>query len=476
MEILFGTEGWRGQIADSFTIRNVRLVSQAMADDLLEQQTADRGVVIGYDTRFLSDRFAREAAGVLAANGVPVFLLDRVTPTPLLSFAVRYFGAAAGLMVTASHNPADWNGLKWKGPHAGPVAESDVRRMAAKVGKSTVQTLPFDEGLAAGLIRWTNCDEPYFAGMMRLISPSLRKKRPVHIVVDAMHGAAGAYFAKALEEIGCQVTRLRTKPDPTFGGVNPEPIKKNLGALMEKVLEVHADLGLATDGDGDRLGAVDAQGNFVSPQILFSLLTLHLLRERGWNGAVVKTFSTTKMIDKIAALHKVPLRETPIGFKHICDKMQEEEVLIGGEESGGIGFPRHMPERDGLFSALLLVEHLLLTGQSLADAAEGLMRQVGRHAYDRIDLHLPEKKKELVLKMLRQRPRTFAGSAVAEVQTTDGIKYLLAEGSWVLFRTSGTEPLLRVYAEARDEEEVARILAAAAQWIDAKTTKTGRER
>ena len=202
-----------------------------------------------------------------------------------------------------------------KGPHAGPVTEAEMRRMATKVGKSTVQTMPFDEARAAGLIRMTNCDEPYFAQMMRFVLPNLHKKKQLHVVVDTMHGAAGAYFAKALEEIGCQVTKLRWRPDPTFGGVNPEPIDRNLAALREKVVAVGADLGIATDGDGDRLGAVDAQGKFVSPQILFPSATLHLLKERNWSGSVVKTFSTTQMIDKVAKLHGVKVREVPIGFK-----------------------------------------------------------------------------------------------------------------------------------------------------------------
>lgn len=475
MEIIFGTEGWRGQIADTFTIRNARTVCQAMADDLLELGKAAQGVVIGYDTRFLSDRFARECAQVLAANGIPVYLLDSVTPTPLLSFAVRYLGAAAGLMITASHNPADWNGIKWKGPHAGPVREDDVRRMAAKVGKSAIQTISFEEARRAELIRLTNCDAPYFSQMLRFVSPALRRKRPLHVVVDAMHGAAGNYFAKALEEVGCQVTHLRSEADPTFGGVNPEPIKKNLGRLIDKVAEVGADLGLATDGDGDRLGAVDSEGHFISPQLLFSLLVLHLVKERGWSGSVVKTFSTTGMIDRIAKQYRRPVAEVPIGFKYICDRMQRDEVLIGGEESGGIGIPRHMPERDGIFSALLLIEHLQMTGQSLSEAVEGLMRVAGEHAYDRIDVHVPVKRKEQLLKSLRQKPRTFAGRMVAEVQTLDGVKYCFEDGGWLLFRPSGTEPLLRVYAEAKDERDVKALLAAATQLIE-RGTKPARER
>lgn len=474
MEIVFGTEGWRGKIADTFTLHNARIVCQGMADDLLERKTAEQGVVIGYDTRFLSHTFARECAQVLAANGVPVYLLDTVTPTPLLSFAVKYLRAAAGLMITASHNPPEYNGIKWKGPHAGPVAEADIRRLAAKVGKSKVQTMPFHEAKAAGLIQQTNCDEPYFSALKRFLAPVTAspagKKRKLHVVVDTMHGAGGAYFARALEEIGCKVTRLRHKPDPMFGGVNPEPIKPNLGLLMEKVLEVHADLGLATDGDGDRLGAVDEQGNFVSPQVLFSLLTLHLLQERGWSGAVVKTFSTTKMIDRLADRHAVPVREVPIGFKHITDRMQREDVLIGGEESGGIGIPQHMMERDGLFAGMLLIEHLLTTGHSLSAAADALLLAAGPHEYDRIDVHLPAKQKEQLLKSLQQKPRTFAGFPVAELETLDGIKYVFEGGGWILFRPSGTEPLLRIYSEMKSPNDLRNVLAAARQLIDAPRT------
>jgi len=463
MEIIFGTEGWRGQIADTFTITNARIVTQAMADDLLAQGTAEKGVVIGYDTRFLSDRFARECALVLTANGIPVYLMDRVVPTPLLSFAVRYLDAAMGVMVTASHNPAEWNGIKWKGPHAGPIAESDVRRIARFVGQTKPQLMTLQEAKSLGLLRTANCVEPYVAHMMRFLTPAIKKKRPLHVVVDTMHGAAGAYFAQCLQEIGCRVTKLRAKPDPTFGGVHPEPIKRNLSALIEKVRETGADLGVATDGDGDRLGAVDEQGHYVSPQVLFALLTRHLLAERNWTGSVVKTFSTTRMIDKIAQQQGATVKETPIGFKHICDRMQKEHVLIGGEESGGIGIPRHMPERDGIFAALLLIEHLQMTGQSLGQATAGLMEQVGTHEYDRIDLHVPQTVKEQLLKQLRRKPRTFAGDPVRDIQTTDGIKYLFDHGGWLLFRPSGTEPLLRIYAEGTSQEQVSKWLAHAGQ-------------
>jgi len=475
MEIIFGTEGWRGEIADTFTIRNARIVSQAMADDLNERGEGGRGVVIGYDTRFLSDKFAAECAQVLAASGIFVYLLDCVVTTPMLSFATRYFDAAAGLMVTASHNPAEWNGIKWKGPHAGPVSESDVGRIAAKVGRRSPQSLSFEEARSQGLIRFANCEQPYLTHMMRFLAPGVRKKEPLHVVVDAMHGAAGAYFAKALEGLGCKVTPIRTEPDPLFGGVNPEPIKPNLGALTDRVLAVGADLGLATDGDGDRLGAVDERGEFVSPQILFALLARHLIEQRGWTGSVVKTISTTRLIDKIARLHGAQVREVPVGFKHICEKMQQEHVLIGGEESGGIGIPRHMPERDGLFAGLLLIEHLMLTEQSLRTASDELMKLCGEHRYDRVDLHVPAAGKERLLRQLRRKPRSFGGEAVQSVQTLDGIKYGFADG-WLLFRASGTEPLLRVYTEASDMEKVSKRLAFVGEWIEGEAGVVQKER
>ncbi|MFD2169006.1 phosphoglucomutase/phosphomannomutase family protein [Tumebacillus lipolyticus] len=466
MDIQFGTEGWRGQIADTFTTGNLRLVCQAIADELHAKQVQESGVVVGYDTRFLSDVFARECAQVLAANSIPVYLFDSVTPTPLLSFAVRHLGAAGGLMITASHNPAVWNGVKWKGPHAGPANEEEIAQIAARLGKTAAKSIPFDSAKRLGMIELINLDQPYFDQLLRFLSPTLDRELRLHVVVDAMHGAAGAYFSRALEALGCQVTQVRSDPDPTFGGVNPEPIPKNLGVLMEKVLEVGADLGLATDGDGDRLGAVDAQGNYVSPQILFALLTLHLLRDRKWSGSVVKTFSTTWLIDRIADLYEVQMHEVPIGFKHICGLMQAEDVLIGGEESGGIGIPLHMPERDGIFSGMLLIEHLLLSGQQLSDAIDQLMFLAGYHAYDRIDLPLAQAKKESLFRSLVQQPITFAGDQIEEVQTLDGVKYKLSDGRWILFRASGTEPLLRIYAEARESEDVSRLIAAAKRLVD----------
>ncbi|KEO82711.1 hypothetical protein [Tumebacillus flagellatus] len=367
MEIVFGPEGWRGRTADALTLPNVRIVSQALADDLVERQAEEQGVVIGYDTRFLSDAFARVTAQVLAGNGVSVYLLDAPAPTPLLSFAVRYHGAAVGVMISGNHRAPDWNGLAWKGPHAGPIMTSELKYLAAKVGRTAPKTMEFEQALEQELIRFANCDEPYVHHLLRLLSVSARKKRRLRIVVDGMYGAGGELMATAFEELGSDVIRMRLRHDPLFGGIAPDPaVSEYLTALQEKVIETGADFGVAISGDGGRLTAVDEQGRVVSGQDLFSLTALHLLRERGWSGSLVKTSDVSKKIDRLGDRYEQRVREVGKGFKKVQDRVQREDVLAAGESNGSLIIPRHMPERDGLFVGVLLLEHLLWTEQSLS--------------------------------------------------------------------------------------------------------------
>ncbi|MBL0387080.1 hypothetical protein JJB07_10500 [Tumebacillus sp. ITR2] len=371
MEIVFGPEGWRGRMADALTIPNVRIVSQALADDLLERQAEEQGVVIGYDTRFLSDTFARVCAQVLAANGVSVYLLDDPTPTALLSFAVRYHGAAVGVMVSGGHRAPEWNGLAWKGPHAGPIMTSELKYLAAKVGKTPPRTMEFEQALEQERVRYANCDEPYVHHLLRLLSLSARKKRRLHIVVDAMHGAGGALLATAFEELGSDVTKMRMRHDPLFGGIMPDPtVDEYLIPLQEKVVESGASFGLAVSGDGARIAAVDEKGRVVSGQDLFSLVALHLLRERGWAGSLVKTSEVSKKIEKLGNRFDQRVREVGKGFKKVQDRVQREDVLIAGEGNGSLIIPRHMPERDGAFVGVLLLEHLLWTEKGLREALD----------------------------------------------------------------------------------------------------------
>jgi phosphomannomutase len=377
MEIVFGAEGWRGVTADVVTIPNVRVVSQALADDLLERKAEEQGAVIGYDTRFLSDTFARECAQVLAGNGVAVYLLDTAVPTPLLSFAVRYFGAAVGVMVSGGHRPPEWNGLAWKGPHAGPIMISELKYLAAKVGKTPPRSIPLEEAVERELVREANCDEPYVHHLLRLTSVRARQKRRLRIVVDAMHGTGGDLLVAALEEFGSDVIPLRMLHDPLFGGGVPDPAAaEQLTLLQEQVKESGADVGLAVSGDGARLAAVDETGRVLSGTELYGLTALHLLRERGWQGSLVKTPNVGKHIDLLGKRCDQRVREVGKGFKNVQDRVQREDVLIAGEGDGSLLIPRHMPERDGLFVGVLLLEHLLWRERSLSEAVDEMRKFV----------------------------------------------------------------------------------------------------
>lgn len=377
MEIVFGAEGWRGMMADAITIPNVRIVSQALADDLLERQAQEQGAVIGYDTRFLSETFASECARVLAANGIAVYLLDTAVPTALLSFAVRYLGAAVGVMISGGTRVPEWNGLAWKGPHAGPIMISELKYLAAKVGRTTPHLLSFDEALAKKQVSYANCDEPYLHHLLRTINVSKRHRRRLHLVVDAMHGTGGTLLLQAFEELGCSVTAMRMEQDPLFGGTAPDPaVEEYLIPLQEKVAVEGADLGIAVSGDGSCIAAVDERGRVLGGENLFALIALHLLRDRGWSGTLVKTSDMGKRIDKLGSRFEQRVREVGRGFKHVQDRVQREDVLIAGEGNGSLLIPRHLPERDGLFIALMLVEHVLWTEQSLGDAMDEMSKLV----------------------------------------------------------------------------------------------------
>ena len=472
----FGTDGWRAIISDEFTFANLRQVAQAVAD-MLAQRISGRppSVVIGYDTRFLSDRYAAEVANVLAANGVLVSLSRGDCPTPALGYAVRERGADAGVMITASHNPPRYNGFKLKGPDGGsalPEVTRQVEELLARNEKA---------GRAPRLLPWRMEDgelppaegrgaisrfDPlpgYLAHLRTLIDfAAIGRARP-RVVVDPMYGAGRGYLATFLREMGCEVREIRGELNPGFGGIHPEPIERNLRALIDAVLAGSYDLGLATDGDADRIGAVDARGRFVDPHRIFTLALQYLVEVRGWRGSVVKTVSTTQHIDRLCQRYGLTLRETPVGFNHICDWIAREDVLIGGEESGGITIRGHIPEGDGLLMGLLLLEIVAVRGRPLHELIEGLMAQLGPVHYGRDDRQTqPFDKSELVARLLAQVPERIAGLAVQRVDNADGVKYYFGDHGWLLIRPSGTEPLLRVYAEALDPGAVGALLQAGA--------------
>jgi len=467
MTIKFGTDGWRAVISDTFTYANLRLVAQAIADYVLEEAGAGQPeVVVGFDTRFLSDRYASEVARVMAGNGIVSYLTRADAPTPAISYAVVHKKAIAGVMITASHNPPRYNGLKLKASFGGAALplQADcveaylIRNQEAARGPNVME---YQAALDQGLIRRFDPAWAYYEHLTQLVDLDVISDGELRVVADAMYGSGRKCIADMLARTRCCVHEIRGEMNPGFGGIHPEPMAHYLNALAAAIQSHHADLGLATDGDGDRIGAMDAHGNFVDPHHIFALALRHLVEHRGWSGTVVKSISTTRMVDRLAARYDLPLVETPVGFNHIADHMLQGDVIIGGEESGGMSIKGHIPEGDGVLIGLLLLEIVSAAGAPLHDLVADLQADVGPTCYARRDMPLcrPIAKAEMVSRLTGDVPQSLGGQDVAEVVTLDGVKYLLPDDSWLLIRPSGTEPVLRVYAEARDERTVEDLLA-----------------
>jgi phosphomannomutase len=451
--IRFGTDGWRGVIADDFTEANAAAVVQAAAETWREAEGGPhRPLVVGYDTRFNSRRVAELAADVLAANGWRVLLADRPVPTPVVSYAVTTEGAAGGLVVTASHNPYRFNGIKLKGAFGGSATPEFTARVEARLGRPA----PRAAGAPGrGGVETTDLLPRYVERLRSRVALDRHPARPLRIVADALHGAADGLLGTLVPPAWGEVTTLHAAPDPLFGGLHPEPIPPHLDALAAEVRATGADLGLATDGDGDRLGVVTAPGRYVTPHAVLALLVRHLVRGRGLRGEVVKGFAVGVQVDRVCARLGLTLHVTPIGFKHIAGLMQTRDILIGGEESGGMGFREHLPERDGLLAALLVLEAVVTSGTTLEGLLADLEAEAGAAAYRRRDYTLhPERGRALLARLDAAPPAALAGRAVVRREALDGRKYWLDEGAWVLIRPSGTEPVLRVYVEAPTTEEV----------------------
>lgn len=454
-KIKFGTDGWRGVISKDFTFDNVKIVSQAMADYLKKEKIGEREIIIGYDARFLSKEYAHLVASVLAGNGIKVILSDRIQPVPCVCFAIKDRKAAGGIMITASHNPFQYNGIKFKGEYAGSADEATTRKIEDFLYKNKPKEIDFEASQRIDLT------PPYLQFLKSFVNLEAIKGAPLKVVVDSMYGAGKDYTAQALKGGKCQVITIRGEENPSFGGINPEPIALNLKALIDKIREEKADVGLATDGDGDRLGVMDSEGNFVNPHQVLSLLTLHLIESKGWSGGIVKTISTTSLLNKIAEKHKRKIYKTPVGFKYICELMIKEDILIGGEESGGIGVKNHVPDRDGLLSGLLLLEMIALKKKPLAQIQEEMRKEFGTYLYKRIDTEYPLDKRDILIPTLRKKPpKELADIKVREIDASDGIKFILEDNSWFLIRTSGTEPIIRIYAESDEEGKLERIMEA----------------
>lgn len=463
--IKFGTDGWRAIIADDYTFENVRLCAQSVADFLQNRGVAGAGLVIGYDTRFQSESFAAAVAEVAAANGVPAFLCNKSAPTPAISYNILAEHAAGAVVITASHNPGIWNGFKYKPEYAGSASPAVVaeleRGIAAIQTGGVVRTIPLAEGLRTGTIRYIDPDPPYLEQIAKLVDLPTLRNAGLRVVADAMYGAGIGYFDRLLSGGTTTVVGINQERNPLFPGIQPEPIAQHLGKLMEAVPRLGAQLGLATDGDADRIGIVDEHGNFVNQLWVFGLLALYALEVRGQRGPLVKSLSTTSMIDRLGELYGVPVYETAVGFKYIGPKMIETGAIIGGEESGGFGFKGHIPERDGILAGLFIADMVVRLGRSPSELVAYLFEKVGPHYYHRVDLDFPaDQRGKIVERISKSMPDEIAGVKVERVLTVDGFKYLLADGSWLLIRFSGTEPIIRIYSEAASPADVQRILEA----------------
>ena len=458
-QIKFGTDGWRAIIARDFTFANLERVAQAYADYLLSQSSeANKRVVVGFDRRFLSEHFARRAAEVMAGNGFDTVVFQDSQPTPVISWAVKDLAAVGGIMITASHNPATFNGFKIKAPWGGSASPQTTSAVEQLVDKTTpkrnTETGTNSEVLETSISRYQHQIRTY-------IDLDLIRKADGRVVVDPMHGSAGTWVEGFLHNGKLEVETIRSYRDPLFGGVNPEPIDQNLEALKTRVVETKALVGLATDGDSDRVGAVDENGRTLTMHDVVPMLLLHLSRQRQMSGAVVVTVSQSVLTKRIAKAFGLKVHETPVGFKYIADLMLKEDILLGAEESGGIGVKGHIPERDGVLNSLLFLEAIVASGKPPSQLLRDLHQEFGEFYFGRKDLHIEVARgQELVRRLSERPPATFNGEAVTSVVTMDGAKLIFGDESWLLFRQSGTEPMLRIYAEATSIAKMERLLEA----------------
>jgi alpha-D-glucose phosphate-specific phosphoglucomutase len=470
--IKFGTDGWRGVIAEDFTFDNVRICAQGVADYLRQSGLSQQGLIIGYDTRFASEDFAAAAAEVIAGNDVKVHLCLKAAPTPVISYLVPATKAAGAIIITASHNPGSWNGFKYKsyeGASAPEEITSQIERNIASLTQTLslrgrgqregVKRLALDKALKKGLIDYMDPDPPYFRQLSQLINLEELRRQKLKIIVDSMFGAGIGYFKTVLQDGNIEIIEINAERNPSFPEIQPEPIAKNLAKLSQLVTQRKADIGLATDGDADRIGIMDENGRFLNQHQVFALLCLYLLEVRGERGAMVKTLTSTEMISRLGKIFGVPVYETAVGFKYVAPLMIREKAIIGGEESGGYGFRGHVPERDSILAGLYFLDFMVKTDKSPSQLLDYLYGKVGPHYYDRIDSHIPKSKRQTIVDRLTSSPiDTIAGTRVTKLDTTDGFRFLLADESWLLIRFSGTEPLVRIYAEGESPERVRSLL------------------
>lgn len=472
--IKFGTDGWRARISEEFTFENVRILAQAIADYLNSGnggETTPR-ILIGYDTRFLSDRYATLTAEVLCDNGIKVFLTPKPTPTQIVSFSIVDKKLDGGIMITASHNPPEFNGIKFRADFGGSPDESVTKRIEEKLYKSKVKTMPLETAEKNGLFAYADdIDRNYVKFLNKYIDVRKIKNSNLKILVDPMHGAGIGYLEKMLKGGRIKIETTRSFVNPSFGGVNPEPIEQNLLASIKMIKDAHFDLCIATDGDADRVGVIDENGQFITPQQVFMLLFVHMIEDKLMRGDLARTISATNILDKIAQRYNLKVYETSVGFKYIASIIRSKDILIGGEESGGYSFKNYIPERDGIFAGLLLLEMMVMRKKRISEILDSIEKEYGRSRFLRKDVHYPLELKEKFLNKVKSNPPVeLIGRKIKQIQTFDGVKFVLADDSWLLFRFSGTEPLLRIYAETSSMPQTKKLIDAGLR-LTAVTTK-----
>ena len=473
MPIKFGTDGWRGIIADDFTFENVRACAQGTSSYLLQNGLAGSGLIIGYDTRFGSAAFAKSVAEVASGNGLTTYLSIAPAPTPVISYNIVARKAGGAAIITASHNPAEWNGFKYKPEYAGSASPEIIAELEKHInaihGSSDVTAIPWDDALASGVGQYIDPQVPYIEHISKLVDLQRLSNAGLKVSVDAMYGAGAGYIPTLVGGAETKIYEIHRDPNPLFPDMSqPEPVASNLATLAETVVANKSDAGLALDGDADRFGLIDEDGNFITPLQVFAMLVLYMLETKGERGPLVKSITATSMIYKLGKLFNVPVYETPVGFKYIAPVMQRHNALIGGEESGGFGFRGHIPERDGILTGLLLMEMMITTGKRPSELLNHLFEVVGPHYYSRHDVSFDAKNRVLMQNRLRDTTasslndkKVINQDLIEEDAQITGARFILEDGSWVILRFSGTEPLLRIYSEGENPEKVDALIGAA---------------
>ena len=462
--IKFGTSGWRAIVAEDFTVQNIRIVCQGIAQYLRQQKIGQKGILIGYDARFLGEHFAKVAAEVMAGHGIPCLICDRDTPTPTISYHVIHHNLAGGINISASHNPPEWNGIKftpdWGGPALPETTKAIELRILPLLHGEHIKWAPWEQAKNEGMVRHFDPQPDYLKALEQHVDRDRIRNGRIRVVFDPLFGTTRNYLDEFLRQAGVKMAVLHHWRDPYFGGLRPEPTEENLQELKETVRREGAHLGLATDGDGDRFGIVDADGTFIQANYILALLLDYLIHSRQWTGGVGRSVATTHLIDAVAAHHGLTVHETPVGFKFIGELLAKREIVFGGEESAGMSIKGHVPEKDGILAGALVAEMVAFTGKTIQDSLKNLFQRVGPVSTTRKDLTITQLMREQIKQVIDHPPTSFAGAEVTQVNKLDGCKLLLADGGWFLLRPSGTEPIVRCYGEAKTPDRLKEIMQA----------------